>query len=119
MNLNNSGQHYNDIEVCRWVGISNFRYLYFFRSECYSLGGSLASIHSKEEDDFVFNLVQPRRGDDYGTTYLGATLVSGQHKWDDNTPWDYENWNRGDIYCLKAVSEGVKWTVFQEIVCTR
>ena len=22
MNLNNSGQHYNDIEVCRWVGIS-------------------------------------------------------------------------------------------------
>ena len=87
-----------------------------FRSECSSRGGSLASIHSKEEDDFVFNMIQPH-GDYYGPTFLGATFsnISGVFEWYDNTPWDYQNWNLGDIYFIKTVSDGIKWTVFQDI----
>ena len=80
-------------------GNSRFQNSYFhmFRSECSSLGGSLASIHSKEEDDFIFNMVQPH-GSNYGPTFLGATRVSpGIFEWDDNTPWDYENWNQGNL----------------------
>ena len=68
------------------------------RSECSSLGGSLGSIHSKEENDFVFNLiflnVQPN-GEFYGMAWLGASCVQETYQWDDGTPWDYENWNQG------------------------
>jgi len=80
--MNNSGSRYDDIEVCR--------------SECSSLGGSLASIHNKEENDFVFNLIEPHDDDSYyGLTWLGASCVQGAYKWDDGTSWDYENWNSG------------------------
>ena len=65
---------------------------FFHRSECSSLGGSLASIHNKEENDFVFNMIEPHDNDD---TWLGASCVQGAYKWDDGTSWDYENWNSG------------------------
>jgi len=88
--MNNSGSRYNDIEVCR--------------SECSSFGGSLASIHSKEENDFVFNLIQPHNdGGVYGHTWFGATCVNGAYTWDDGTPWDYQNWNSGyDNSCSRS-----------------
>ena len=66
--MNNSGSRYGDIEVCRCVRSFFPKYFWsvFFpaacdvhRSECSSLGGSLASIHTREENDFVFNLIQP------------------------------------------------------------
>ena len=72
------------------------------RSECWSLGGSLGSIHSQEESDFVFNLIQPHSGGDsggdpfYGIMFLGASRGNGgNYEWDDGTPWDYQNWNSG------------------------
>ena len=69
------------------------------RSECSSLGGSLGSIHNKEENDFVFNLIEPHDNDGYyGRTWLGATCVQGAYKWDDGSVWDYENWNTGYLY---------------------
>ena len=78
-------------EVCDLQVFNNLH-----RSECSSLGGSLASIHSKEENDFVFNLIQPHGpATYYGSTWVGATCVNGEHKWDDGTPWDYENWDSG------------------------
>jgi len=82
--MNNSGSRYDDIDVCR--------------SECSSLGGSLGSIHSTEENDFVFNLIQPHSEDgDYGTMWLGASCVHDNvFEWEDGTPWDYENWKQGD-----------------------
>ena len=68
------------------------------RSDCWSLGGSLGSIHSQEESDFVFNLIQPHSGGDpfYGIMFLGASRGNGgNYEWDDGTPWDYQNWNSG------------------------
>ena len=53
----------------------------------------------KDEDKFVFNLIQPHANDDYyGRTWLGGSCLHGHGggwKWDDGTPWDYENWNQG------------------------
>ena len=53
----------------------------------------------KDEDNFVFNLIQPHANDDYyGRTWLGGSCLHGHGggwKWDDGTPWDYENWNQG------------------------
>ena len=69
---------------------------FLHRRECSSLGGSLASIHNKEENDFVFNLIQPHPDEQYyGMMLLGASCVQGSYKWDDGTPWEYENWNSG------------------------
>ena len=69
------------------------------RSECSSLFGSLGSIHSKDENDFVFNLIIPHANDVYyGLMWLGATCVQGTYTWDDGTVWDYENWNPGLIF---------------------
>jgi len=107
--MNNSGSRYDDIEVCR--------------SECSSLGGSLASIHNKDEDDFVFNLIQPHADDSfYGHTWLGGNCLpgGGTFEWDDGTPWDYENWNQGhpgqcsdEYHCVFIGLDGKfpeKWT---------
>jgi len=80
MNLNNNEQGYKNIENCR--------------DECSSLGGMLASIHSKEENEFIFSLIRPHRN--YGLTWIGASWVSFRvYEWDDSTPWDYENWYSG------------------------
>ena len=69
------------------------------RSECSSLGGTLGSIANKEENDFVFNLIEPHADDGYyGRMWLGATCVQGAYKWDDGSAWDYENWNTGYLY---------------------
>ena len=67
---------------------------FLHRSECCSLGGYLASIHNKEENDFVHNLIKSHNKKK-AYLWLGATCVQGVQKWDDGTPWDYENWNPG------------------------
>ena len=67
-----------------------------FRNECTALEGNLTSIHSKEENDFVFNLLEPNSESSYyGLTWLGASCVRSVCKWDDGTPWDFESWKPG------------------------
>ena len=68
-----------------------------FRRECTSLGGTLASLHSKEESDFVFKLIESsiENSGKYTYTWLGASCSNSVCKWDDQTPWDYDNWNTG------------------------
>ena len=78
------------------------------RTECASLGGTLASVHSKEENDFVTGLVKPTRCDvnvaavchppiSFGRlAWLGAERVSGTaFQWEDDSPWDFGNWGPG------------------------
>ena len=56
----------------------------------------MASIHSKEENDFVFSLLlSPEQRDGDQATYLGGKVVGDQHVWDDGTPVDYGNWYSG------------------------
>ena len=90
------------------------------------MGGSLASVHSIAEDNFIFSLIQdsseqkkfsslgedghePSNNEDseYIHTWLGA-LIWLQWEWEDGTVWDYHNWNKGEIaFCiLVAFSQG-------------
>jgi len=90
--MKNNENHYDDINVCR--------------NECTALEGNLTSIHSKEENDFVFNLIEPNSESSYyGLTWLGASCIRSVCKWDDGTPWDFENWKPGfpinyNTYCV-------------------
>merc|ERR1719295_1415645 len=88
------------------------------RVECSNMGGSLASVHSIAEDNFIFSLIQHSsektqdqrelsnlghgrepfgqgRDSEYRRTWLGA-LIWLQWEWEDGTAWDYHNWNKGE-----------------------
>jgi len=83
LTLTNNNLAYTDIEVCR--------------AECSSHGGTLASIHSQEENIFLSNLLRPH-GQFGALTFIGATKVKGNStvfEWDDGTAWDFENWEPG------------------------
>lgn len=60
------------------------------RADCNALGGELASIHSEEENQLMTTMMGKHH-----TTWLGGTKHSGVFEWMDGTPWDYENWHRG------------------------
>ena len=81
------------------------------RSKCSHLGGYLASIHNKDEDKFLFNLIQPHaKHYSYGVTWLGASCVPrGGWTWDDGTPWDYENWNQSKFVQQLAAADTFPW----------
>jgi len=87
--LNNNNQHYNHIDTCR--------------AECNAQGGNLASIHSEEENTFIYNLLRPGKTDFADQeTWLGAKYNDrgnvGIYHWEDGSAWDYQNWapDQGD-----------------------
>jgi hypothetical protein len=56
--MNNSGLHYHDISVCT--------------EECQQAGGNLASIHSPEENAFIYSIMQTTKsGYDEQDTWIG------------------------------------------------
>eukprot|EP00092_Neocalanus_flemingeri_P019104 GFUD01020694.1.p1 GENE.GFUD01020694.1~~GFUD01020694.1.p1 ORF type:complete len:202 (+),score=44.44 GFUD01020694.1:94-699(+) len=76
---------YNDIEVCR--------------EDCKKEGGDLASIHSKEENDFIISFLEERpiRGGQKDAWIAGSiTEIDGQFSWLDGSDWDFENWDEGE-----------------------
>jgi len=116
INLDNSKAGYHDIRGCR--------------GECSSMGGSLASVHSLAEDNFIFSLIQdsseqlqknhqPSKDFEYRRTWLGA-FIWLQWEWEDGTAWDYHNWNKGEGFgdiglCIFlgddfGQNEAEKWT---------
>ena len=58
--------------------------------------GHLASIHSKDEDDFISNLVDPSAVGGITARIGGVGPFcegsSGTYAWTDSTAWDYQNW---------------------------
>ena len=53
------------------------------------------SVHSAEENDFVANFAD--HGDSW--IWLGGERECDDcpaFRWSDGTPWDYENWKRGE-----------------------
>ena len=56
------------------------------RADCLDHQSDLASIHSYEEDKFVFDLADGMR------FWLGGQVG---WSWSDGTPWDYQNWGQG------------------------
>ncbi|KAH7708035.1 C-type mannose receptor 2-like [Aphelenchoides avenae] len=63
-------------------------------ANCRRQGGSLASIHSQEQQDFIESLVQNQSPN---TVYLGLydAFKNGTWVWADGTPVDYDNWDEG------------------------
>lgn len=59
------------------------------KAYCENLGGHLATITSKEENDFITNLLPEEH------YYIGATdeEKEGKWKWITNEPWNYMNWD--------------------------
>ena len=89
------GEHCSANQICRLERLSSS----LCRAECSSHGGTLASIHSREENSFLSSLVRPH-GQFGSLTFIGATKVkenSTAFEWDDGTAWDFENWEPGRI----------------------
>jgi len=82
--LDNSGQHYSDRAVCT--------------RDCAEAGGLLTSVHSTEENSFIYSLLRPlKSGNDEQNAWIGADLVGGNSfKWTDGTAFDYTNWLPGE-----------------------
>ena len=53
-------------------------------------GAHLASIHSAEENQFIYDSY----GDDAGgDIWIGGMRDANGYSWTDGTPWDYTNWS--------------------------
>uniref|UniRef100_A0A914CAN9 C-type lectin domain-containing protein n=1 Tax=Acrobeloides nanus TaxID=290746 RepID=A0A914CAN9_9BILA len=59
---------------------------------CRAIGGSLASIHSEEENLFIakFGKEKLRKT---RVAFIGLTRSESEWRWEDNTPVNYTNWN--------------------------
>lgn len=66
---------------------------YEAKAYCESLGGYLATITSREEQNIITNLIRDRRN----FYWLGGTDVSveGEWKWITGEVWNYTNWDSG------------------------
>jgi len=74
-----------------------------------TIGGHLASIHSKEEIDFIFNDLM-QGSNYYSPTWLGGYTVQDAADdsvwtwtWTDGSEWNYSNW--ADLYNGKVPNE--------------
>lgn len=65
------------------------------KNQCEVLGGHLATITSKAEDDFLYQYIKSKG---FGTAYFGATdeEVEGTWKWVTGEAFDYSNWSPGE-----------------------
>ena len=59
---------------------------------CNELGGHLASVHSSEENDFIFGLVDKQK------VWIGANDLNteGVWVWSDGSAFDYRKWRSGE-----------------------
>ena len=58
------------------------------RSRCLSFGGELASIHSRQEQNFINTLLKEE------SYWIGLNDVNkvGKRSWSDNSTWSFTNW---------------------------
>ena len=57
--------------------------------DCKIQGGQLASVHSTEENSFIYSLISRN-------TYIGLTRVAGTFEWTDETALDFSAWSQGE-----------------------
>lgn len=63
------------------------------RKYCEDIGGHLATITSKKENDAVYNWLTSKG---YYTVFLGASCESGEWEWVTGEPFAYRNWHLGE-----------------------
>jgi len=88
------GEHLFGGATCFWVDASSSQ-LYTWseaEDECRARGMRLASIHSQEEQDFIWGLADRDQ-----TTWIGLSdrTAEGVHEWSDGTPYDFDGWYVG------------------------
>lgn len=66
----------------------------YAKAVCEKMGGHLASIHNKDEQDVIYNLISGKNA----AFWLGGSdsEAEGVWKWEDGTPWDYDKWAEGE-----------------------
>lgn len=66
----------------------------YAKAVCEKMGGHLASIHNKDEQDAIYNLISGKNA----AFWLGGSdsEAEGVWKWEDGTPWDYDKWAEGE-----------------------
>jgi len=64
------------------------------RKHCMENGGDLSSVHSKEENQFIVDIL----GSEPNPTWIGGSVVEveGDFFWLDGSAWDFENWDEGE-----------------------
>ena len=96
-------------------------------TECERASGKLASVHSSEENTFIFESLTKE------VSWLGGNdmAVEGTWIWTDNTQWSYSNWARsepnnygGFEHCLVIGRYDEKWNdhpcgIVHEAICKR
>ncbi|XP_068177163.1 galactose-specific lectin nattectin-like [Antennarius striatus] len=82
---------------------------------CESIGSNLVSVRNFEEYSFLQNMA---RSANYPTAWIGGYRFQGYWKWDDGTPFLYDNWyshsSSSRYECLYLNSEGVLGWANQE-----
>jgi C-type mannose receptor len=71
--------NYSDIRECR--------------KDCQKEGADLASVHSKDENDFIVSLLEE------SPTWIAGSITEedGDFFWLDGSAWDFESWDEGGI----------------------
>ncbi|KAK6014370.1 lectin C-type domain protein, partial [Ostertagia ostertagi] len=70
------------------------------RAACRAHGAELASIHSKKENEFIYNLVKNERKqirNPYNTVWIGARRgPSGRFEWSDGSRFSFQYWAKDE-----------------------
>ncbi|KIH62502.1 lectin C-type domain protein [Ancylostoma duodenale] len=97
------------------------------RSECQNLHGELASIHSKEEAEFLKSVMQSN-GTLMEDAWIGLVYkvndIDALKTWVDGSPWDYENFalgepryqDKGD-FCGQIATNGDEFSKWKVVNC--
>jgi len=92
--------HQFDANTCFWVDTAPEYSWRHALSTCAARGMMLASIHSKQEQEFLHGLAGDR------SCWIGLLdwLREGEFIWQDGTPLDFEDWYPGEPRGGKAMS---------------
>uniref|UniRef100_A0A914EC01 C-type lectin domain-containing protein n=1 Tax=Acrobeloides nanus TaxID=290746 RepID=A0A914EC01_9BILA len=87
--------YFETTSKCYYVG-GNDTFIYWAdaKNECLKLESNLASIHSKEENVAIQNLL--KRTESSSWAWLGSQKVGNTWTWIDRTSWDYTNWSHSE-----------------------
>ena len=84
------------------------------RQQCLDQGGDLASVHSAEEHNFLYEAA--RKGQQSSWIGLNDRRIEKHMVWSDGTPLDYSNWdtkepndNSGAENCIEMLHASGKW----------
>ncbi|KAK0406507.1 hypothetical protein QR680_018616 [Steinernema hermaphroditum] len=98
-----------------WQSFGDHHYLYYTKEQktwsqaedyCKYKGAHLASVHSKEESDFIRKVMYPMTPDTHRLeAWIGGQRVGNttQFAWSDGSLWNYNNWKYSPVSGFNCV----------------